>query len=759
MSPASETEFLAPNDPVDLSNCHREPIHIPGSIQPHGVLIAVREPEHTVARVSTTLTDLVRPGTTPEAALGLPLARVIGTAAAESIARHTAEHADLLERNPLLVLVDVAGRATPMDAILHRSQGLLIIELETAEGPRPFEFSNSYQLVRTAVGSLNRSLELPELYDTAARMVRELTGFDRVMIYRFDADHNGEVVAEAKRDDLNSFLGLHYPSTDIPAQARALYEKNWVRLIADVDYAPSPVIPVADPITGEHLDLTYSVLRSVSPIHVEYLRNMGVRASMSISLLRDGKLWGLVACHHYAGPHLPPYGVRAAAEFLGSVLSLRLIDRVEEQATRAALVAEATLGRLLGRLGASGSTPLDTLLGVPNLLDLIAADGAFVHSDGREETLGRTPGPALLSALASWVTGRPGEIVVSESLSSDAPELPAAEGSPAGVLAITLPDGAVVGWLREEVVRSVDWGGDPHNKAIALGESGDVRLSPRKSFERWREVVRGRSAPWTPQDVSSAERLRAALVETLFARTRQRMVAAEMFQRSLLPQQLPQPPGWSVAAWYEPATGGQVGGDWYDAVALPDGRTALVVGDVAGHGLEAAGVMAQLRHALRAFLLRGDDPVDALGALDDLVTTTMADQIATLALAITPAVGAAVEVISVGHLPPILIGADGAVPLEVDPSPPLGTGYAGGRGSAGGAVRPLVTEVPDGGTMVLFTDGLLERRDESLEASLADLARALAETDPAADPDAFIARVRDPESIDDATLVVLRRSS
>ena len=186
---------------------------------------------------------------------------------------------------------------------------------------------------------LNRAHTLTDLYDAAARAVRDLTGFDRVMVYRYDQDYNGEVVAEAKRDDLNSFMGLHYPATDIPAQARALYEKNWLRLISDVDYTPVPLVPTIDPASGTPLDLTHATLRSVSPIHVEYLQNMGVHASMSISLLRRGRLWGLIACHHYAGPHLPPYGSRAAAEFLGSTLSLRLVDQFEDDQLRERLAA------------------------------------------------------------------------------------------------------------------------------------------------------------------------------------------------------------------------------------------------------------------------------------------------------------------------------------------------------------------------------------------------------------------------------------
>ena len=259
---------------------------------------------------------------------------------------------------------------------------MLLVELEIAYGERPFSFPNTYQAVRGSVEELNRAVTLPELYDTAARAVRDLTGFDRVMVYRYDEEYNGEVVAESKREDLNSFLGLHYPSTDIPAQARALYEKNWIRLISDVDYTPAPLVPSVDPESGAPLDLTYATLRSVSPIHVEYLQNMGVHASMSISLLRHGRLWGLIACHHYAGPHLPPFGARAAAEFLGSTLSLRLVDRFEDEQLHKRLAAQAVLAKLTAATLGDGEPLTAALLGAPDLLDLVPADGVVVNIQG-----------------------------------------------------------------------------------------------------------------------------------------------------------------------------------------------------------------------------------------------------------------------------------------------------------------------------------------------------------------------------------------
>lgn len=342
-----QNDLVPVGTPIDLDNCAREPIHIPGSIQPRGVLAVVREPGFEVRQVSANVADLL--ARSVDTVLGRHLSVLIGAEQAALVEQAASTSGDLRQRNPLECVIDVAGEPRAFDAILRREPGdVLLVELDVAYGERPFSFPNTYQAVRRSVEDLNQAATLTELYDTTARAVRDLTGFDRVMVYRYDEEYNGEIVAESKREDLNSFLGLHYPSTDIPAQARALYEKNWIRLISDVDYTPVPLVPAIDPASGAPRDLTYATLRSVSPIHVEYLQNMGVHASMSISLLRRGRLWGLIACHHYAGPHLPPFATRAAAEFLGSTLSLRLVDRFEGDELHKRLAAQAVLAKLTG---------------------------------------------------------------------------------------------------------------------------------------------------------------------------------------------------------------------------------------------------------------------------------------------------------------------------------------------------------------------------------------------------------------------------
>jgi light-regulated signal transduction histidine kinase (bacteriophytochrome) len=734
--------------PIDLDNCAREPIHIPGSIQPRGVLAVVHEPAFEVRQVSANVAELL--GRPADAILDRHLSALIGPEQAARVEQATATFGSLRQNNPLELVIEVAGESRAFDAILHREPGgVLLVELEIAYGQRPFSFPNTYQAVRGAVEELNRAATLTELYAIAARAVRDLTGFDRVMVYRYDEEYNGEVVAESKREDLNSFLGLHYPSTDIPAQARALYEKNWIRLISDVDYTPVPLAPSIDPRGDTPLDLTYATLRSVSPIHIEYLQNMGVHASMSISLLRHGRLWGLIACHHYAGPHLPPFGTRAAAEFLGSTLSLRLVDRFEDEQLHKRLAAQAVLAKLTAAT-LNDEEPLSAaLLGAPDLLDLVPADGVVVHIGGDLRALGSVPPPEIVSAVAAWARDADDEIASSECLSRALPELDLDPQRVAGALALNLPDGQYAIWFRREALRSVDWGGDPYNKAIAVSEGDQIRLSPRKSFDRWREIVHQRSEPWTLSETESAEALRRHLVESLYRRTRGALRVAETLQRSLLPESIPTLENWQLSAHYEPAAGDNVGGDWYDAFELRDGRLIVLIGDVAGHGIAAAGTMAALRNALRAQLFAGAAPAEALEQLNDFCLHMLRGAFATVLAARVDLGSGQVEAASAGHLMPYLTNsAVPAIPAPIKLSPPIGIN--------GVTYVPSTFTVEPGHGLVMYSDGLVERRGEAIDDGLDRLAERLGRAGNAPASRIWTAMASG-HTDDDVTIITLRR--
>jgi two-component system, chemotaxis family, sensor kinase Cph1 len=746
--PALAADLLAVGTPIDLDNCAREPIHIPGSIQPRGVLAVLREPGLEIRQVTANVGDLL--GRPVDDVLGRHLSALMGTEQAARVEQATSTFGDLRQRNPLECVIDVRGEPRPFDVILHREPGgVLLLELEIAYGERPFSFPNTYQAVRSSVEDLNRATTLTALYDTTARAVRDLTGFDRVMVYRYDEAYNGEVVAEAKRDDLNSFLGLHYPSTDIPAQARALYEKNWIRLISDVDYQPAPLVPAIDPASGTPQDLTYATLRSVSPIHVEYLQNMGVRSSMSISLLRYGRLWGLIACHHYAGPHLPPFGTRAAAEFLGATLSLRLVDQFEDDQLRNRLAVQAVLTQLTGATLDDRISLASALLGTPSLMDLVPADGVVVNLQGDRQARGTVPPPEVVSAIAAWARGAGEEIASNECLSRELPALDLDPQVAAGALALNLPDGQYAIWFRREVLRSVDWGGDPHNKAIAVSEGDEVRLSPRKSFERWSEIVHQRCEPWTPSETESADSMRRHLVESLYHRTRGALRVAEMVQRSLMPESIPTLEGWRLSAHYEPAAGGHAGGDWYDAFELRDGRLIMLLGDVAGHGITVAATMAQLRSALRAQLFAGATPAEALSQLNDFCVHMLPGAFATVIATRIDLGTGLVEAASAGHLMPYVTnGAPTALAAPITLSPPIGVRTAS-------YVASSFAIEPDHG-LVLYSDGLVERRGGAIDDGLDRLAEFLGSAGDK--PASWIWRELASEaSDDDVTVVTLRR--
>ena len=296
---------------------------------------------------------------------------------------------------------------------------------------------------------------------------------------------------------------------------------------------------------------------------------MGVSASMSISLLDRGELWGLIACHHYSGPHRPPYEIRVAAEFLGQTLSLRrMVDTPAQESTHVGRgpVDHADPAHGGARREQTGCPVADA--GQPERARPGAAGGAVVSVEGLETSVGDVPRGSGARAGAARGRRRARGAGPGPRCPRCCPDSPATR-SACGALVLTLPDDQFVVWCRPELVQTVSWGGDPRNAAVAYGEDDTVRISPRKSFELWQETVRGRSETWTSTDVELAGSLRRALVEALYARSRRVASTAMLLQRSLLPEQLPAVAGWTLAAEYQPLLGGAVGGDWYDVLHCP----------------------------------------------------------------------------------------------------------------------------------------------------------------------------------------------
>ena len=732
----------------DLDQCAREPIHVPGRVQSHGVLLAV-DADGIVVQASANSASLT--DRAPAAIVGRSLAAVLGAAAAETVEVGLGAGMDHDLQTLVSFWLPGAGGDRLLDAVLHRVDGLTIVELLRAgPRPRPITFTDTYRRAQSSIARLDATQSYEALLAVAAAEVRRLTGFDRVMVYRFDAEHNGEVVAEERREDLEPLLGLRYPASDIPPQARALYERSWLRLIADVHGAPAALEPADNPLTGEPLDLSRAWLRAVSPVHIEYLVNMGVAASMSVSLLRDGKLWGLIACHQYGEAHEPDYETCVTIELLGQLISSRIVDRLQREQDRAALETQETLRRLAAQVHGATSVG-EALTGgtTATMVDLVAADGVVACLDGVTTSTGAVPDGEAHRRLVALAGDRTRAWDTLAALDLGGPD-----ATLGGALVVPLGEGQHVVWYRREVVQTVDWGGDPSNKVVTEREDDTVRISPRRSFARWREEVRGRSLPWTDADREAAALLRAQLIDGLYTRTQHLAREALSLQLSLLPERLPEPTGWSLAARYLPTEGGRVGGDWYDGFTLADGRLALVMGDVTGHGLTAAGTMGQLRNALRAFLVDAADPAIALKRLDRMVGLLLPEEFATcLALVLDPADGSAV-VASYGHLPPLITAADGTTSfVAIPPHPSLGLE------DLTSPATPARFVLEPGATLTLYTDGLVERRTESLVVGLERM-RAIAGWGGSAEDlcDALVSGSRDPLSDDDATVLCVRRA-
>jgi two-component system, chemotaxis family, sensor kinase Cph1 len=496
---------------VDITNCDKEPIHIPGSIQPHGVLLGLKEPELTILQVSNNTFSFF--GLQPEELLNQPLSRLL-EAEQINFLHDCLFQEDLQLVNPIELSISSGdGFITLFDGIIHRSNEILILELEPLKIAKNHNFFNLYHSVKLAMSKLQGANTVTELSQIIVQQVKKLNGFDRVMLYRFDENWDGVIIAEDKVEHLTPYLGLHYPASDIPKQARQLYCQNWLRLIPDVDYQAAAIIPAENPLNKQPLDLSGSVLRSVSPLHVEYLHNMGVTASMSISIIKNKQLWGLIACHHET-PKYVPYEIRNACEFLGQMTSLELAAKEDSEDSEYKIYLKSVQAKLVEYMSGENNFAEGLINKEPNLLNLVNAQGAVVCFEGECFTVGNTPQKSDIQDLVEWINHSLREgIFYTDALSKVYPNAERFADIASGLIALSISKSHknYVLWFRPEVMQTVDWGGNP-NKPVEVVNNGDVRLTPRKSFELWTETVSLHSLPWKPCEVNAALELRSAII-------------------------------------------------------------------------------------------------------------------------------------------------------------------------------------------------------------------------------------------------------
>lgn len=486
-----------------LTNCDREPIHTPGSIQPHGLMLVVETGTLTVRHGAGDIEG--RLGV--ENWAGGSLASVIGDALTQSARALLAD-----QGTGLLGRLTAAGER--FDVSLQMAGPWALIELEPAPAVE-HPASAVLRGLETAAAAFDRTIGLKALCEQAAVAYRMLTGFDRVMVYRFLDDDSGTVVAEAKREDLHSFMNHHFPGSDVPRQARALYVLNLFRVIPDVAYVPAVLRPAWP--ESETLDMSDAVLRSVSPIHLQYLHNMGVAASASVSIVKDGILWGLIACHHET-PREIGYDTRIACRALAGGMASRIKAREEAHGYRERIRLRGFEDEIVELLSREGILHDGDFTHPSALRRIMGSDGLAVLRGDTLVTEGVHPPEADIRELGRWVAEmRDGPVFSTDRLSTIHPPASAYQASASGLMSLVLSAGEpwIVLWFRAEEVQVVEWAGNPH-KGRSL-RPGEV-LSPRASFEAWREAVHGRSRRWSLMEIEAAGRLRPAVLNVLQGR-------------------------------------------------------------------------------------------------------------------------------------------------------------------------------------------------------------------------------------------------
>ncbi|WP_116809483.1 ATP-binding protein [Steroidobacter cummioxidans] len=505
---------------LNLDLCAQEPIRIPGSIQPHGTLVVVDPNSRRIVQASANAPALLgkdRGG----AVLGLSLTELVGESAERQITAWLAN-----PDSSYLRTLDVNGRR--LQVLGHQTRQGIILEFEQPPESEGETLEAYYPRVGRFMEDLPAYESVTDLCVAAAREFRQISGFNRILIYRFDEQWNGEVLAEDGDGVLPSYAGLRFPASDIPTQARELYRLNSLRVIPDANYTPVPIEPPLDE-GGTPLDLSFAALRSVSPVHLQYMRNMGTLASMSISVLVDGRLWGLVSAHN-AAPRRVNAQARTACDLLGKVLSQHIGARERGAYAAKRIELKRVESELLTKIASSDSFQSGLGAHASTWLKIVGATGAAVLHDDSVFTAGAVPAAERLRALAEKLHQEGTDSFVTDRLSQQWPEFADIVDAASGVLAISISQlhSSYILWFRPEVERTVLWAGDPREAKQVENE----RLTPRNSFASWKELVKGRSLPWSQAEVDGAVDFRSAIINFVLRRAEERAELTSQLQRS-----------------------------------------------------------------------------------------------------------------------------------------------------------------------------------------------------------------------------------
>jgi len=542
------TNWLRETEEINFTNCDREPIHIPAAIQPHGVLMVLTEPDLRIAQVSQNTHEIL--GIEAIELLDRPLGEFIGGDCLKLIRGCLDRNFE--DINPLPISFFCLGdrHVLNFNGIVHRAlSGEIVLELELKADNQKSELSHFYYQIKQTLTKIQQAENLTDLCNLIVEEVQRITGFDRVMVYRFNTQGDGAVFAEAKQADQEAFLGLRYPESDIPKQAKHLYTLNWLRLLPDVHYQAVDLITHQEQKTKKNsrqnpqksvstkLDMSYCGLRAISPIHIEYLKNMGVGASMSISLMQNRQLWGLIACHHDTSKFIP-YEIRTICEFLGQLMSTEIANKEANENLDYKLYLKELQGKFLEKLTQTTDFVAGLVAQPKLLLNLTGSQGAVICQGDQISLIGQTPNEAAVIPLIDWLNGSDcislkqtdlkqtdlkqtesehhfqQHLFITNALPSLYPEFVKYQDVACGLMAMEISkfQRQYVLWFRPEILQTVTWAGNPE-KQKQIAEDGTLMLSPRQSFDAWQEFVRGKSTEWLDCQMSSAIELRQAIVD------------------------------------------------------------------------------------------------------------------------------------------------------------------------------------------------------------------------------------------------------
>jgi chemotaxis family two-component system sensor kinase Cph1 len=521
-------ETLDPN----ITNLKEAPIHLTGQIQPHGILLVLQEPDLQILQVSQNTLGIFN--LYPEDVIQKKLEDLLDPFQIEKIKFWLLEE-NLDFINPSKIWIKQKGdEYTVFDAVFHRNiEGFLILELEPATSQENIPFLSFYHLAKASIRRLEEKKSLQDFSKIIVQEIRKITRFDRVLLYKFGENEDGSVIAEEKIDTLESYLGLHYPESDIPRPARELFLDNSLRIIPDTKFQLSAeLFPKNHPVSGKPIDLTNSILRSAAPCHIEYLHNMGVGASLTISLIKDEKLWGLFACHHQS-PKYISYELRKACEFLGRVIFTE-ISALEETEDCDYQISLLNIKSQLVEYMAQKKDFVDGLIqNKINLLNLTKAEGAAIYFSGKYTLIGNTPQEEELNSLVEWLKSNiVDEVFFTNSLPHIYPPAANFKNIASGLLAISLSPQSYILWFQPEVIQTVNWGGNPNLSFSVDKSAGIEKLSPRKSFKLWVETVRLTSLPWQSVEIKVALELRKSIINIILRKSDELAKLAQDLERS-----------------------------------------------------------------------------------------------------------------------------------------------------------------------------------------------------------------------------------